>query len=245
MLRILLFKNGRTAEEVRRDVGSYHRWFSRILAGCAELVVHYGMEEPRVDHRGWDGVILTGSAASLADPEPWMDEACAFLRDAAGAGVPVLGVCFGHQMIGRAFGGRVERNPNGWEAGTWEVELTDEGRRDPLFRGVGPRLRVNQSHRDQVTALGPGTVRLAHNEHSPCQAIAVGEHVRGVQFHPEMDAVVIRRLIEHRRLILNEDAERTGRAAAASAHRLLEHAADTPDAERVVRNFVAEFVARS
>jgi GMP synthase (glutamine-hydrolysing) len=243
--RILLYKNGHTHPDVKRDVGSYHRWFSRILGDRAELIVHYGMEAPRPDAAGFDGIISSGSTSSLVEPEPWMDEACGFLRDAAAAGTPILGVCFGHQMIGRAWGGTVRQNPNGWEAGTYEVELTDEGRRDPLFSGVGPSLHANQSHRDEVATLGPRVRRLAGSALCANQAIAVGENVRGVQFHPEMDGVVIRRLIEHRRLILTEDAHRRGRGDQAHAEALLARAADTPDAERVVLNFFDHFVARA
>ncbi len=245
MRRILLFKNGHTHPDVKRDVGSYHRWFTRILGDRAELVVHYGMEQPRPSAAGFDALILTGSPASLVEPEPWMDEACAFVRDCADAGMPVLGVCFGHQMIGRAWGGSVRKNPNGWEAGTYEVHLTDEGRRDPLFAGLGPTLHANQSHRDEVATLGPGVRHLAGSALTAHQAIAVSAHVRGVQFHPEMDGVVIRRLIEHRRLILADDAHRNGRGHVAHPEALLARASDTPDAERVVRNFFDHFVCRA
>ena len=242
--KILLYKNGDTHADVRRDVGSYHRWFSRLVGERAELVIHRGFELPRPDFGGFDGLILTGSASSLVEPEPWMHDAAGFVRDAAVAGLPVLGVCFGHQLVGRAWGCSVRVNPRGWEAGTHEVELTDEGSRDALFAGLPQRVRVNQSHRDEVDVLGPGVVRLAGGEHTLNQALAVGDHVRGVQFHPEMDGVVIRRLIRHRRNILDDDAVRTGRAC--HGHdALLERAADTPDAARVVLNFFERFVCRA
>jgi GMP synthase (glutamine-hydrolysing) len=243
--RILLYKNGHTAPEVKRDVGSYFRWFSRILDERVELVIHYGMEQPRPSREGFDGIILTGSAASLTEPEPWMEEASEFVREAAGAGTPVLGVCFGHQLVGRAFGGAVRQNPRGWEAGTHEVALTEAGRRDPLFEGLPHRMRVNQSHRDEVCALGPGVTVLAAGDHTDYQAIAVGDHVRGVQFHPEMDGVVIRRLIEHRRLILDDDAARRNRDPKFRPAALLDRSGDTPEAERVVLNFHRHFVARA
>ncbi len=168
-----------------------------------------------------------------------MDDAAAFVRKAASAGVPVLGVCFGHQLLGYAYGGRVRMNPNGWEVGTVEVDLTDEGRRDPLFDGLPARLRVNQSHRDEVWELGE-TTRLASGAHTPNQSLAAGEHVRGVQFHPEMNGVVIRRLINHRRAILHADVLQRGRAVTVDG--LLAEAADTPDAEKVLQNFARHFV---
>jgi GMP synthase (glutamine-hydrolysing) len=134
----------------------------------------------------------------------------------------------------------VQKSPNGWEVGTTEVELTEAGARDPLFAGLPLRLRVNQSHEDEVGELGPSTRRLAAGAHTPTQAIAAGDHVRGVQFHPEMDARVVRGIIEHRRHILDEDAARRGRAEGADI--LLQRSMDTPDGERVMHNFVTRFV---
>jgi GMP synthase (glutamine-hydrolysing) len=235
-----LYKTGETDPQLVSDIGDYEGWFSRVLGSGCRLEIHRAFETPRHLLRGYDGLVITGSPRSLVEPEPWMDEAAAFVRAAAQAGVPVLGVCFGHQLIGHAFGGRVRKNPNGWEVGSVEVELTDEGAGDPLFRGLPRRLRVNQSHRDEVELLGPDVRQLARGETTAHQAIAAGAHVRGVQFHPEMNAPVIRRLIEHRRAILRDDAAGRGRALCVDS--LLRAADDTPDAERVLQNFLAHFV---
>jgi GMP synthase (glutamine-hydrolysing) len=235
MKRILLYKTGETAPELVRDIGDYERWFARVMGEGVELEIHLGFAEPRHHRLGsYDGMVITGSPRSLVEPEPWMDEAAATVRRAEEAGVPVLGVCFGHQLIGYAFGGRVRRNPNGWEVGTVEVALTDDGRRDPLFTGLAPLLRVNQSHQDEVADLGRAR-QLATGARTSHQAIAVGEHVRGVQFHPEMDGAVVRRLIEHRRHLLHGDPAET-------VDDMLARTGDTPDAEAVLRNFVRHFV---
>jgi GMP synthase (glutamine-hydrolysing) len=236
MKRVLLYKTGETAPDLVRDIGDYERWFARVMGEGVTLEMHLAFSEPR-HHRlaSYDGMVITGSPRSLVQPEPWMDEAAATVRRAADAGVPTLGVCFGHQLIGYAFGGRVQRNPNGWEVGTVEVELTDDGRRDPLFTGLQPLLRVNQSHQDEVADLGRAR-RLATGARTSNQAIAVGEHVRGVQFHPEMDGAVVRRIIEHRRHILGGGGE--------TVDDMLARTGDTPDAEAVLRNFVRHFVRK-
>jgi GMP synthase (glutamine-hydrolysing) len=238
--QILLYKTGQTSEELIRHIGDYELWFQRVMGDGVEIEVHLAFTEPR-HHRlaSYDGLVITGSPRSLVRPEPWMDEAAETVRQSAAAGVPTLGVCFGHQLIGYAFGGRVRQNPNGWEVGTVEVELTGEGRRDPLFEGLPERIFVNESHRDEVCELGEAR-RLAQGARTANQAIAVGEHVRGVQFHPEMDGVVIRRLIEFRREILSRDAEE--RAIGESVDQMLARSGDTPQAEQVLRNFVEYFV---
>ena len=244
MHRILLYKTGETDPTLVPHIGDYEKWFSRVLGDDYTLEIHCAFEKPHHKLSGYDGMVITGSPRSLVEPEPWMDDAAAFLRQADDAGVPVLGVCFGHQLVGHAYGGRVRTNPNGWEVGTVDVELTDEGVRDPLFAGLPRKIFVNQSHRDEVGTLGPSTRVLAAGSHTPHQAIAVGDHVRGVQFHPEMNAPVIRRIIAHRRLILTDDAARRCRAGYC-VDSLIERASDTPDAERVLRNFVDQFVRRA
>jgi GMP synthase (glutamine-hydrolysing) len=237
--RLLLYKTGLTDPQLTPRIGDYESWFARIFGCRVTLELHFAVTAPRHPMRGYDGMLITGSPRSLVEPEPWMDDAAEHVRAAAAAGVPVLGVCFGHQLIGHAFGGRVRRSPNGWEAGTHSVDLTDEGARDPLFTGVPTTLRVNQSHRDELWELGQAMRRLATSSHTTTQAIAVGAHVRGVQFHPEMDAKVVRHLLAHRRPMLDEDARTRGRAGVDG---LLELASDCPDAERVLTNFVDHFV---
>lgn len=245
MHRILLYKTGETHPVLVPAIGDYETWFSRVLGDRVSLELHFAVEKPRHKLAGYDGMVITGSPRSLVDGEvePWMDDAAAFVRSADDAGVPVLGVCFGHQLVAYAFGGRVRQNPNGWEVGTVEVALTDEGARDPLFAGLPPRLRVNQSHRDEVGTLGATTRVLASGAHTPNQAIAVGDHVRGVQFHPEMDAPIIKRIIDHRRLILGDDAARRCRAGYC-VDTLIAGASNCPDGERVLVNFVEQFVAK-
>jgi GMP synthase (glutamine-hydrolysing) len=242
MKRILLYKNGVTDPNLVPHIGDYELWFGRVLGAQACLEVHRGFEAPAHPVSGYDAVVMTGSPRSLVTPDPWMHDAAAFVRRAADAGVPVLGVCFGHQLIGWAYGSTVRENPRGWEVGTVEVELTAAGARDPLFRGVPTRLRVNQSHRDEVVDVGPTVTVLASSAHTETQAIAVGTHVRGVQFHPEMDCKVVTRIIHHRHSILEEDVRRRGRPDDDHPEAVSKRTADTPDAEQVLRNFLELFV---
>jgi GMP synthase (glutamine-hydrolysing) len=240
---LLLYKTGETDPRLIDDIGDYERWFSRVLGPGFTLELHRAFEAPRHRLSGYDGLIITGSPRSLVEPEPWMDDSAAFVLQAADAGVPVLGVCFGHQLLGHAWGGRVRKNPNGWEVGTAWVELTDEGRRDPLFAELPERLQVNQSHRDEVHALGPDVRQLATGGHTAVQALAVCEHVRGVQFHPEMSGAIIRRILVNRREILSDDFRARGRSD--TIDELIAQADDTPNSERVLQNFARAFVRRA
>ncbi len=128
-----------------------------------------------------DGIVLSGGALSLegsAEPlgrvDEWIDR----------AGVPVLGICVGHQFLARHFGGRVEHG--GAEFGS--VELAVDRADHPLFRGLPPRLKVWASHSDQVAAAPPGWEVLAHSEACRVEAMAApGRVLWGVQFHPEVE----------------------------------------------------------
>ncbi len=240
MRHVLLYKAGQTDPQLKGEIGDYEQWFSRVLGETVSIEIHLAFDKPSYRISGYDGLIVSGSPRSLVESEPWMDDAAGFVRDAAAAGVAVLGVCFGHQLAAHAYGAQVRRNPNGWEAGTHEVELTLDGQHDLLFEHSPPRFSVNQSHRDEIGELSAQVKQLARGDHTETQALAVGEHVRGVQFHPEMNGAIIRRLIEHRRQILSDEAAIRPRCR--PVDHLLSNATDTPQAECVLRNFAVHFV---
>lgn len=233
MRRILVVRTGSPTPEARRRFGDFTEWFERLLAPEVVMVdAVRGDPFPAMDRIG--GVIVTGSAESLTIPRPWMVRAGRWLVDVART-TPVLGVCFGHQLLAVALGGAVERRPAGPEVGTAEVELTTAGRRDPLFAGLTSPLPVQQNHEDQVPVPPPGAEVLARSAGSPVEAFAHGPNIRAVQFHPEFDALRNRVLCQESRAEL--DAVHPGLAEAALAS-----IRETPGAERVLANWVRIYV---
>jgi GMP synthase (glutamine-hydrolysing) len=232
---LLILKTGDTLPAVSERHGDFERWFIETLGTPERFRV---VDLPRGalpgDPGDFSGIVITGSPSSMTVPEDWYETGLDFLRRALAADVPMLGVCFGHQMLAVATGGRVERNPRGREIGTVEVELSAEGTRDPLFAGLGPRFAVNATHVDAVTELPPGAVLLAGNEACPVQAFALGPCVRAVQWHPEFGRDIIRGYIESRAALLREEGS--------VPERLLQVAADTPSGARILRNFELRFV---
>jgi GMP synthase (glutamine-hydrolysing) len=232
MHRILVVRAGTPTPEAHRRFGDFSEWFERLLA--PEVVVVDAVRgDPFPTRDRIAGVVVTGSLQSVTTPEPWMDRAGRWLLDVSRT-LPVLGVCFGHQLLARALGALVERNPRGPEVGTREISLTDEGRRDPLFAGVTSPLLVQENHEDHVPAAPPGATVLARNEHSPVQAFAC-RGIRAVQFHPEFDAARSRAVCLETRAAL--DAARPGLAEAALAS-----IRETPAAERILANWVRSYV---
>lgn len=240
---VCLYVVGAPPPAVAATFGQFRDWFAPLSEATLEAVD--GTRARKLDIRGFAGLVITGSAASLTEPEPWMSEAEELIRRAGEVGVPVLGVCFGHQLVAAAFGGRVEASPAGWEVSTWPIELTEDGRSDPLFAGLPYQFDAILSHRDAVVpeSIEVGFTSLARNGHGN-QALAVGDSVRGVQFHPEFSSAIIRAYIEQRAEELATDANDRGRADRLPAA-LIERARDTPDAAAVVANFVRGFVAHA
>ena len=164
-------------------------------------------------------VIVTGSPLSVTERAPWMERAAAALRDLVREEVPVLGICFGHQLLGHALGGRVERNPRGREMGSVEFTALEA---DPVVGGPGSWL-VNSTHVDSVVELPPGACVVGSTALDPYAALRFGPLAWGVQFHPELDAEVMRQYIAARRPALLqenfdvESAERSVREAPAGA----------------------------
>ncbi len=244
MKNVLLLKTGETAASVRLTVGDYERWFLQTvgLEGFRFDIVpaHQGAKPPGKP-RAYDAILTTGSPHSVTQLQPWMERTADYLLDAAERGVPVLGVCFGHQLLAHAYGGRVARNHLGREMGTVEVRLTEAGRADPLFEGLPERFTVQATHEDIVDSLPRGARVLAGNANTAVQAVAFRNNVRGVQFHPELQPDAMRSMIHCRAERLEEEARARGQAKGERTTGLLAGLAPTPAGRRILMNFLQRF----
>jgi GMP synthase (glutamine-hydrolysing) len=155
--------------------------------GWAEVDVR--TDAPLPDPASAAGFIMTGSSASVTERAPWMLRAEAHIRAIAAARVPFFGICFGHQMLAQALGGEVAKNPQGREVGSVFLDRLGS---DPIMQGLPPRFSVNTTHVDTVVRLPPDARRLASTTLEANAAFAMGDTIRGVQFHPELDASAMR-----------------------------------------------------
>jgi GMP synthase (glutamine-hydrolysing) len=234
MKRVLIVRTGSPPAPLRARLGDFSDWFAELLAPSAIAEVADAESGLLPDAGRFSGILVTGSLKSVTRPEPWMDALGRWLVEAAERR-PVLGVCFGHQLLGRALGGRVERHAAGPEAGTVEVELTEAGARDPLFAGLPRRLAVQECHEDHVPEAPPGAVLLARNGHAPVQAFAHGARLRSLQFHPEFSVARIRAIVE-------SDREWLDRRRAGLSSEILAGLHATPEAERIIANWVDAYL---
>ena len=135
------------------------------------------------------GLILMGGPMSVNDDLPWLGDEMRAIRDAIDRGRPVLGICLGAQLIAKALGARVYRNPVkeiGWAPVSW----TEQAAADPLFRGFSRPETVFHWH-GETFDLPDGAERLAYSEACANQAFRIAGNVYGLQFHPEVTPVII------------------------------------------------------
>lgn len=142
-----------------------------------------------------DGYLVTGSRHSVADDLPWMDGLRRAMAAIVAADLPLIGVCFGHQLLADTFGGRVARAANGWGVGIHTARVTTpRAWMDPSLE----EFRLVVSHQDQVIDLPPGATLLAESAHAPVAAFQIGSAV-GFQGHPEFDPAYSAALMDIRR----------------------------------------------
>ncbi len=207
-MKIGLLKAGAVVADYQPTYGDFDSMFAtlfeRVMPGT-ELDVFYvreGHYPESID--GYDGFVITGSADSVYDQEPWIGELTAFVRKLVTSRVKTLGVCFGHQIIAHALDGKAELASVGWGVGIQRSS----------FRSVRPWLETSaetvgllHSHRDQVTTLPTGAEVYLTSSFCPNAGFVIDDHVLTVQGHPEFTRDYARTLMEHRRELLGDAYE--------------------------------------
>ena len=227
----LILETGQPTPTMRRH-GSFAHWI-RVAAGLGRddaVVVDVQRGDALPGREGFAGAIVTGSAAMVTERHDWSERSAGWLREAAHAGLPLLGICYGHQLIAHALGGTVDDNPNGREMGTVHIDLHPQAQDDPLFAGLPARFAAQATHLQSVLQPPPGATVLARNDHDACHAFRWGDAAWGLQFHPEFSAGHMRGYIHARADAL----AREGRCG----KRLAREVGAAPHAREVLRRFV-------
>lgn len=210
-MRVGLIQCGNINSLLVTDHGDYPEMFSALLGPDIDLAVFDVQTGSVPDAGACDGWLVSGSVDSTYDDLPWISTAAGLLRDIVRRDVPLVGVCFGHQLLAQALGGRVEKATTGWGIGIHEYRLAPEV---PPSAGLdtGSTIRLIASHQDQVTDLPADATLLASSSHCPVAAYSIGPRVLAIQPHPEFSLGLAAHLIEARRHLFGDDL--TDRAAA-------------------------------
>ncbi|WP_404363608.1 glutamine amidotransferase [Marinobacter sp.] len=208
MKKLAVLKTGSTYDHIQSRFGDFEDWFRSALGPDLDIhVIHVaGGEDPGAP-RDWDGIVITGSPAMVSDREEWSEATADWLLKAVRESVPVLGVCYGHQLLVHALGGVAGNRPQGRESGTFDVSLLPAGKEDPLFSGLPDRFPAHLTHRQSALRLPEDAIRLAHSDNEPNQAFRIGSCAWGVQFHPEFGPEIMTAYLRTQTPALKEEGQ--------------------------------------
>ncbi|RJR35497.1 MAG: glutamine amidotransferase [Desulfobacteraceae bacterium] len=235
MKKLFIIKCGTTFADTAAKFGDFDTWTIKGLriSDAEAQVVDVACGDVLPKPVECKGAVLTGSHAMVTDSLPWSAAIAVWIGRAAEADVPLLGICYGHQLLAHALGGRVGFHPAGKEIGTVDVYLLSESMRDPLFHSLPSPFPAHTTHSQTVLSLPRGAVRLASNSFEPNHAFRFGPSAWGVQFHPEYD----RKIMESYVL---EQAKELG-AAGRNVPEILGTIRETPSASEILKRF-ADFI---
>ena len=170
-----ILQTGLAPEALQGEMGDYPDMFARLLDGHGFTFRTYRVVEGEfpASVTECDGWLITGSRHGVYEDHPWIPVLEQFIRASFAARVPMVGICFGHQIIAQAMGGTVERFDGGWAVGATDYDFS------------GQNLTLNAWHRDQVTKAPPGAEVIATNPFCTNAALLYDDRALTVQAHPE------------------------------------------------------------
>lgn len=231
MKPVLIIRTGRAPAPIRARHGDFPHWFrlgAQLSPDRIRVVdVEAGEELPAPNQVA--GALITGSAAMVTERAAWSERTAGWIRDAMDEELPLFGVCYGHQLMSHALGGRVDYLPGGREIGTVSLSVLDAARNDPLASALPLEFRAHATHEQSVLELPKGTTVLVSSARDPNHLVRYGKNAMSAQFHPEFNADVMRAYI-HRK---QHDMKREG----FDPHHTFKQVAATPLARRLFRQF--------
>jgi len=238
--RVLLINAVKWSDAYSKDnpccyVGNWFERWLKHLSNVSQTVVDAEDDVMKTIQAGTNGVIISGSPRDAWTDDPVNEKLCDLINECSERQIPLLGVCYGHQVLGRALGGQVGRHPEGLELGNTPIELTPVGETFPLFAGFPKRFDVLNSHADAVLTLPPDCELLATGSFTQVQAFHHNRLLMGVQFHPETDPDTLRFIWEARR-------ETWRKKVNFDLDQRLASLRSAPQAAKVLENFVNYFI---
>lgn len=236
-LRVALLQCGHVHPDLVPEHGDYPELFAALLGPEGVELTTFDVTAgppPPLDHpAAADGWVVSGSASSTYEDLPWIPAVEERLREILAADAPLVAICFGHQLLAQATGGRVARAETGWGVGAVDYELVRADLPWMAPPAHGP-VRLIASHQDQVVELPEGAEVIARTPRCPVAAYTLGPAALAIQPHPEFTAAVSRGLVERRRDAIG--AERSDEALAGL---------DRPLDARLVAGWMAAFLRQA
>lgn len=213
---IAIIQTGSAIESARHKYGDFNEWFIKGLNIDRDRVKTYKVFEKThfPDTQNLIGIIITGSSFMLTDEHMWSKMTIEWLKQFVDSKIPILGVCYGHQLLANMLGGKVDWNPKGREIGQITMHLTTDAYKDKLLSGSinlqTKNIKLLASHQQSVIELPASATLLGNTKLDPNHCFCYEDHIWGLQFHPEFTSEITRYYIQERTLdITNEELNPT------------------------------------
>lgn len=207
MKPVLIIRTGRAPNPIRARHGDFPHWF-RLAARLPMhrlQVIDVEADEVLPPPGTVAGALITGSAAMVTERAAWSEHTAGWLRDAMDVELPLFGVCYGHQLMAHALGGRVDYLPGGREIGTQVIEKLAPAANDQIAARLPASFRAHTTHEQSVLEAPAGAVVLARSTRDPHHLLRYGPMALSTQFHPEFSADVMRAYIRRKRVDMQRE----------------------------------------
>lgn len=235
MSAVHILQAGDPPADVKARFGSQADWFRRALQPLSVDLRIWRVDEapalPEADCA--EPVVITGSWCMVTDRLGWSEALAHWIRERRQTGTPLLGICYGHQLMAHALGGVVDYHPRGRELGCLPVALRPQAREHSMLAGLPMRFDALLTHQQSVLEIPAGVQVLAGSDHDPHQILRYSPAQWSAQFHPEFFAELLRYCILRNQAGLQAE----GRDPQAMADQVR----DTPEARRLLWNFVRAY----
>ncbi|MDD2888323.1 MAG: glutamine amidotransferase [Aliarcobacter sp.] len=189
MKKLYIIKCGSTFDSIKNDYKDFEHWIIDKFENKDKNIVIINAQEneklPTLTKN--DAVILTGSHSMVTHEESWSLEVEKWLPKLIETEVPLLAICYGHQLLAKSLGGISGYHENGMEIGSVDINLEEDAKDDEIFSKLQNSFKAHTIHSQTVIKLPKNAIKLAFNNHDKNHAFRVGNCAWGVQFHPEFD----------------------------------------------------------
>jgi GMP synthase (glutamine-hydrolysing) len=229
---VLVIRTGHAPKPIRARHGDFAHWFclAARLPSRQVRIIDVTAGEQLPPPREVAGALITGSAAMVTERAAWSELTAGWIRNAMDVELPMFGICFGHQLMAHALGGRVDYLSGGREIGTLPIRFLADAPLDALTEGMPASFRAHTTHEQSVVESPRDATVLARSDRDPNHLIRYGKQAYSAQFHPEFNAEVMRAYIRRKHV----DMQREG----SDPRRIFREVAATPVARGLFRRFV-------